>query len=59
MVHSLGLCVFTAEGLGSIPVWTTKTCKLQGAEEEGEKKKTKKTKKTPETLMYARENKHM
>ena len=50
MVHSLGLCVFTAEGLGSIPVWTTKTCKLQGAEEEeGEKTKTK-TKKNPRNL---------
>ena len=46
MVHSLVLCVFTAEGLGSIPVWTTKTCKLQGAEEEeGEKKKQKKPQK--------------
>ena len=45
MVHSLGLCVFTAEGLGSIPVWTTKTCKLQGAEEEeGENKNKNKNK---------------
>ena len=41
MVQNLGLCVFTAEGLGSIPDWTTKICKPQGAEEEEEEENTR------------------
>ena len=43
MVQNLGLCVFTAEGLGSIPDWTTKICKPQGAEEEEEEEEEENT----------------
>ena len=57
MVQGLGFCTFTAEGVGSIPVWGAKTlasCVVQPEKEEKRKKLV--LLKAPQVIIMSKKN---